>query len=477
MDLGRRTTPRWICALLVGTSLGVATTPELSAQQTITATEIDVSADSIYWQGRRATTEENHPRAVELFQAFRESRPDSRLVPASLYWEAFNRRRIGGEDQLRAALELLDEHAERFPDTYTSGVADILRTQIQGDLATAGDSVAGRSILTRAVGTFTARELEPPDDTVTVGPIVATFAFEGCDAGDGQVRVSALSSLVTIDPDRAMDLMQEIAGSTEPCSAALRTRMPSLLSRIDTDEAWELLERVTLNAEESATFDRGSSFLVGSTRPGLDERLAAVVTDANRSALARSRALTTLGRRRNPEAREALRTLAAEPGLAESTRTRVEAILEAAGAAGVIRPIPRPPTSRPDSADRIGGIAILTEASDPRDLTEIIRERALDPERSADVRDISVRWVIRRTENPAEAVSFYRELEDVDLRMTAIETMGERDEPPILDLLIEVARSEEDPRVRSRAVEALARFDDPAAAVALVEILRSGGGI
>ena len=76
----------------------------------------DDPADSLYRAAREAMNEGLNRDAARLFSELRSQYPDSRYGPSSLYYEAFARQRIGGEEQMELAAELLGELHEANPD-------------------------------------------------------------------------------------------------------------------------------------------------------------------------------------------------------------------------------------------------------------------------------------------------------------------------------------------------------------------------
>ena len=85
--------------------------------------------DSIYKSGREALNRGQYRQAVEHFRQLRGRYPQSGYAADAYYWEAFALDRLGSMDDLRSALEVLDEQARRYETAATLKDAEILATR------------------------------------------------------------------------------------------------------------------------------------------------------------------------------------------------------------------------------------------------------------------------------------------------------------------------------------------------------------
>ena len=71
-------------------------------------------ADSVYRAAREALNRRDFRKAADLFAQIPERFPKSGYAPDAFYWQAFALYRLGGEPQLRAALDALRQQRERY---------------------------------------------------------------------------------------------------------------------------------------------------------------------------------------------------------------------------------------------------------------------------------------------------------------------------------------------------------------------------
>src|SRR5688500_11772711 len=105
-------------------------------------------ADSIYRAARELLSRSSYRSAAETFRLLSQKYPTSGYAPDGMYYEAFALDRIGGQNELRAALDILERQKARFPrhDNPDPGLA----TRIQGELATRGDRTAAAAVASAA---------------------------------------------------------------------------------------------------------------------------------------------------------------------------------------------------------------------------------------------------------------------------------------------------------------------------------------
>lgn len=76
-------------------------------------------ADSLYGAARASLNRAEYRAAADLFRQVRTRFPGSAYAPDALHWEAFALYRLGGTDDLRAALIALELQRERYPERDT----------------------------------------------------------------------------------------------------------------------------------------------------------------------------------------------------------------------------------------------------------------------------------------------------------------------------------------------------------------------
>ena len=89
-------------------------------------------ADSLYRVAREALNRNEYGRAADLFNTLRTRYPKSDYSGDAYYWEAYARYRMGGMNQLRTALALLDEQEQKRPNADTRDSGDAARETRSG---------------------------------------------------------------------------------------------------------------------------------------------------------------------------------------------------------------------------------------------------------------------------------------------------------------------------------------------------------
>src|ERR1700720_3983340 len=72
-------------------------------------------ADSLYRLAREAMSRGDYKRAAEIFHRIPERYPQSAYAGQALYFEAYSLYRSGGDDELSAARDRLNELKQRYP--------------------------------------------------------------------------------------------------------------------------------------------------------------------------------------------------------------------------------------------------------------------------------------------------------------------------------------------------------------------------
>src|SRR5204863_492694 len=91
-------------------------------------------ADSLYRLAREAMSRGDYKRAAELFHRIPERYPQSAYASQAIYYEAFALYRSGGDDDLGAARDRLNQLKQRDPKIWKNDGA-VLLTRVCGELA------------------------------------------------------------------------------------------------------------------------------------------------------------------------------------------------------------------------------------------------------------------------------------------------------------------------------------------------------
>ena len=192
-------------------------------------------ADSLYRLAREALSRGDYKRAAEIFHSIPERYPQSAYAGQALYYEAFSLYRSGGDDDLGAARDRLNQLKQKYP-TVAKSDATTLLTRVCGELAKRGDESCAMSIDSTAQGT---------NDAGT-GDRRAIQSGRSCPSGDDvdDDRIAALNALLQMDADRALPILKQVLARRDACSAGLRRKAVFLVSQKETPETANILMSV-----------------------------------------------------------------------------------------------------------------------------------------------------------------------------------------------------------------------------------------
>ncbi len=408
----------------------------------------DDPADSLYRQARDLLNRGDYRRASQLFRDLAQKYPRSEYAPDALYWDAFARYRIGSSDELRLALNSLDQQRKSFPQAKTQADASALATRIRGALAARGDQQAAASLERDASG-------------ATGAP---------CDQEEQAVRSEALSALSQADPSSVAPMLRKVLAKKDECSAPLRRRAVFLIGQRGDSSAAETLIDVAKNDPDGDVRVEATLWL--SKVPG-DRGLAGIEELLRTSSDERVQ-------------RAAIRAAASHPS--PRARTLVRALIERADAserlrAEAIGTYERERTSPDDVAflralypklqsDRLRErvVSTIARVGGPEN-AQWLMSLARNAEEPMELRASALRWTAQSTVAIGDAVKLYDAVSERPLREQLIEVYAYRKEPEATDKLLDIVKSGTDPQLRRRAINALSRKNDPRTTKLLMEII------
>ena len=433
------------------------------------------SEDSTYKSARESLNRGEYRKASEQFRGFEQKYPKSRYVPAAMYWQAFALYRVGATNDLRQALQVLDEQRTRYPEAAQETEVSSLTTRVVGALAARGDSEAGKRLR---------------DQNTQVA---------ACDREDQEIRAEALSALVQSDPAGAAPVIRRILTRRDECSIPLRRRAVYLLGREGVGgTAEDLLSVAKDDPDRSVRADALSrlahmpgdapvKMLEQLLTPSADERTQQAVVDALRKSgsTEASRVLREFIAREemNAEARaSAVRSL--------SRRFEYTAVHVSSGGrpGGVTTVTPRP--SRSDRALSDGDVTALRAVYD-KTSSRTLKNAILETIGSSETTG-GDQWLMSIVRNPNEETRYrqaamsrlrredvsleelgklYDSLTERELRSEIIRILGHREEPAATDKLLEIARTGTDPNLRRAAISALSKKNDPRTTKLLLDLV------
>jgi HEAT repeat protein len=428
--------------------------------------------DSLYRMAREALNRGEYHRAAELFTQFETANPSSQYVAASMYWRAFARYRAGREDDLRAAVKVLDEQRRRFPEAGDDADVRVLFTRVMGALAARGDTDAVRRL----------RQGADQGD-------------KPCDREEIEVRAEALSALAGTDPSSVSGVVKRVLADRDECTEPLRRRAVYLLGKAgDADAADALLDAAKNDPSARVRSDAITRLgqLPGDRQVGILTQLMASSNDED----TQMAVVDGLRRSEDPAAHGELRRIIEREDLSE--RVRVGAIRSLARGgwtpfavaagwsqnASVVTRRREAPSLADDDATYLRGLYGRVQSRSVKlGIVQVMAEYggdagdswlmglARDPSEDARLRSAALSRLQRADVSVAELAKLYDTLTDRQLRSTMVQILGARSEPEATDKLLDIARHDTDPSIRRRAISALARKKDPRTTKLLLELV------
>jgi HEAT repeat protein len=407
-------------------------------------------ADSLYRQARDLLNRGDYRRAAQLFRDLTQRFPKSDYAPEALYWDAFARYRIGSNDELRRALESLDQQRQRFPEARSQADASALATRIRGALAARGDAEAAAAL-----------EREARTTPASGAP---------CDQEDQAVRSEALSALAQADLATAMPIVRKVLARRDECSAALRRRAMFIVGQRADTGAVELLADAARTDPVSSL--RSDAVLWLARIPG-DRALAAIdeLLRTSTDERVQRAAVRALAAHPSPRGRQMVRALIERADANEALRAEAIGSFDRENAsaedAAFLRGLYPKLTSQRLRERAVAALARMGGAENEQWLLALAR----NADEPVELRAAALRWTARSTVPIAEAVKLYEAVSERPLREQLIEVYGYRKEPAATDKLIDIAKNGTDPQLRRRAISALTRKNDPRTTKLLMEII------
>jgi HEAT repeat protein len=417
----------------------------------------DDPADSLYRVAREALNRNEYRQAAALFGQITDRYPGSAYAADALYWRAFALYRAGREDDLRAALASLDVQRTRFPRAGTRGDADALAVRIRGSLARGGDASSAEAVTTAA------------RETTRCGA-----GGDGDDEGD--VRAAALNALMQMDAERALPIIKQVLQRRDACSAPLRRKAVFLLSQKRTSGTESLLMDV-YRGDPSRDVREQAVFWLGQIRT---DQAAAALEEIATSAPdveMRSRAVFAIGEQHSARGEALIRRLA------ESRDTPVEVRDQAIFRLGQRRSA--------ENAEFLRGLfgrlgkgdenaelrkRVLFSLSQMRGVgnERWLLDLALDQSQDTELRKHALWTAGQAGVGASELVALYDRLGDRPLKEQLIWVLSESRDRVASDKLVEIARSDRDVEMRKKAIFWLGQKNDPRIQQILIDILTKG---
>jgi HEAT repeat protein len=411
-------------------------------------------ADSLYRLAREALSRGDYKRAAEIFHQIPERYPQSTYAGQAMYYEAFSLYRSGGDDELSAARDRLNQLKQRYPSTQ-KGDAATLMTRVCGELAKRGDeactilidSAANKSSAKSPAGSGSTRSC--PDD-------------------DDDPRIEALKALLQMDAERAMPILKQVLARRDPCSAVLRRTAVFLVSQKQTSETASILMGVARNDPDQEVREQAVFWL--SQVPGSTPLLEEILKGSADNDI-KEKALFSISQQNDPRAQQILRDFAARES--EDSDLRESAIFQLGQRRSTentefLRALYSRVTSE-DLKDKI-----MFSLSQQRGVgnEQWLMNIVVNPKEDVELRKKALFSASQAGVSTSEFVSLYNRLTDSELKDHMIFVLSQRQrDPAAMDKMFDIAKNEKDPELRKKAIFWLGQSRDPRAQRFLIDLI------
>jgi HEAT repeat protein len=404
-------------------------------------------ADSLYRAARAALNANDYRLAAQRFREIRQRYPRSAYAGDALYWEAFALYRLGGSENLRAALQRLERQGREHPSAGTRGDAGALSTRVRGELARLGDSEAAAQVTRQA-----------------------SRAAQSCPSEDEDARTAALNALLQMNSEQALPILSQVLARRDECSAPLREKAVFIISQKRAAETEETLLRVA-RTDPSADVREKAVFWLSQVPT---DRAVAVLEQILRSSTddgVREKAIFALSQHRSARASQLLRAAAEEDGLPDELREKAIFWLgqgQSADQSAFLKSL-YGRLSSPDLKEKVLFSLSQQEGAENR---RWLLELAANEREPLEMRKKAVFWAGQSGAALTELSELYDRLTTREVREQVIFVLSQRSEAAAVDRLIQIARSERDPELRRKAIFWLGQSEDPRVAQVLLEIIQ-----
>lgn len=412
-------------------------------------------ADSLYRAAREALSRNEFGRAATLFGDIGRKYPSSSYAAEALYYRAFSLYRVGGESDLREALNALETAQSRFPKARTAGDADELRVRIRGALAKRGDASSAAVISAAASDTTPCARGAVRDD-------------------DNDVRVAAMNALLQMDSESAMPIIRQVLLKRDGCTTVLRKKAVFLLSQKRSNDTETILADVIRN-DPSHAVREDAVFWMGQIHTDKAAALLEELATSSSDAGIREKAIFSLSQQNSPRGWALLRRLAESDDTPRKSRGNVIFQLgqqPSAENAEFLRTLfTKTGRSRQDDELRKNILFSLSQMHGVGNDKWLVSV-ALNTSESLEIRKQALWTAGQAGVQTSELVTMYDRISEPAFREHLIWVLSESRDRSAGDKLVEIAKSDKDPKMREKALFWLGQKNDPRVKQIILDILK-----
>jgi HEAT repeat protein len=400
-------------------------------------------------------------------------------VGDSYYWEAFALSKLGGTDDLRGALALLDRQVERFPEARTARDGRELRARIQGQLASMGDAASAAAVA-EAVAPLAPPAGVPPVATTPrpaapapVGGVRTPRPARGqrseCREEDDE-RLIALQSLINMDAERAMPILRQVLQRRDNGSVCLRRQAVFLISQKKTPETARILLDAARNDPDAEVRENSVFWLSQVDMPEAVAALDSILQHGADPQL-QEKAVFALSQQRGEAAARALRAHLERAGTSDDIKENIIFWLgqkRSPENAQYLKDFYGKSTSGKLKEKVIFSLSQMNLEENARWLIGI----AQNENETIEVRKNALFWAGQMREVPfSELAGMYDRIENREMKEQLIFVYSQRREADAVDKMMDIARRETDRELRKKAIFWLSQSRDPRVAEFLLEVI------
>ena len=414
--------------------------------------------DSLYRLAREALSRGDYKRAAAIFHSIPERYPQSVYAGQALYYEAFSLYRSGGDDELSAARDRLNQLKQRYP-SIAQGDRATLMTRVCGELAKRGDEACAMAIDSAAQGKTNGRT------AVGQGSSRSCPTDEDDENDD---RIAALNALLQMDAERAMPILKQVLARRDACSAVLRRKAVFLVSQKRTPETATILMDIARKDPDQEVREQAVFWL--SQVPGSTGLLEEILK-GNADNDIKEKALFSISQQNEPRAQQILRDFALRES--EDSDLREKAIFW---------------LGQRRSSDNTEFLRSLYSRLTDEDLKEKVMfslsqqhgvgneqwlmNIVVNPKEDVELRKKALFWAGQSGVATSELVTLYNRLPDAEVKEQTIFVFSQRQhDPAAMDKLFDIAKNEKDPELRKKAIFWLGQSRDPRAQQFLIDLI------
>jgi HEAT repeat protein len=415
-------------------------------------------AEAMYRSAADAMSRGDYNRAAEIYERVVEQFPSAKVAESAAYYHAFALYRIGGDDKLKAARDVLTKLRGRYPG-LAKGEPAALRTRICGELARRGDESCAAEVT--EAGRAVARGGSNRTPTSTAGCPRAD--------DDDDERVAALNALLQMDAERAMPVLTQVLERRDACSVVLRRKAVFLVSQKRTPQTADLLLKIARNDPDQETREQAVFWLSQVS----DERAVDMLQDIlrnSREETLQDKALFALSQHRSGRGSAILREFAERDGASEELRGKA------------IFWLGQKPSTENNAFLRSLYTRLKSDELKDKVIFSLSQRKGMGNEKwlmdivtntreSVEMRKKALFWAGQSGGNIEELLPFYERLADREMKEQMIFVLSQRRSGPAMDKLFDIAKNDKDPELRKKAIFWLGQSRDPRVQQFLLDII------